>query len=527
MPVRRYRTAAMLAAASMLVAAPASAQQEVSLSYQGRLDLSGAPFDGIVPITVQLFSEQVDGIAITSPFTIKEAEVDNGLFHIEIPYEPDRFNLNRDVWIEISIDGSTLRPRQRYIPAAKAAQAGTAERSNDGSVVFSRDTISSIAALNFLSGSATATVQSAWQSFRPEITGNLDRLVMLGDLVLGDTITYNLYEGLGTGGSLLATFDTFQSANAIEAIVDIPFLLQANDTYTFEVIFTDSNTQLPGSGEILITPNTYPRGRASTSIVEDFVFAVEVERPGGSTVRVTPDAGVEIGGQLRVDGVFGSAGDDVLLPESSIESDETLDEPGIATSTVDEGKLSSTTYSVLDTLSITVPAPGYVVAQMTAELQFLHVNGVASSYTIGFSNVPDTLVTTQDFQRSIPAAAATGLYEEPYNVHAVFSVASPGQYTFYVIGRKDLSGSPIADLVDDIVTLMYFPTSYGSVSASGNGILNTASSATPGQNNAQNTIQNTVVSPTLVSPPSYPPALESERIMREYHEALTRPASDD
>lgn len=526
MPRIRPHAAALLAAAApFIAAAPAAAQNEVTLSYQGRLDNTGSPFTGQADFTVQLFSERVGGISITQPLTIPAVEVEDGLFHLEIPYQPDRFNLNRDVWIELSIDGKPLRPRQRYIPPPKASQAGTAERSDDGSVVLFRSSLGQTVARNDPGTSSPSTMPSVWQTFEPTITGELSRLAIIAIPTPGDAVTYNLYEGPGTSGQLLATFDGNEFIpQLIEAVIDSPVLLQAGSTYTFEVEFNDSGTGLPSSGTFGLTADTYPGGQSSISRDNDIVFIVDVDTPGDAVIRVTPEAEVEIGGQLRVDGAFGTLDDDVLLPESSIEADEILDETGLASALTINTTLTSTSLTELESLSITAPGPGWVFASTSTELRLNHVAGTASSYTLGMSATPSSLPPRQNFRRTIPTTAASGSYEDAYTVNGVFRIPEAGTYTFFLLGFKTSAAAPDAVLFDTNLTLMYFPTSYGAVATSAVA-LPIVASPNPGPTDGSS--QSLTDPIPLVTPPTYPPARENERIMREYHEALERSERDE
>ncbi len=190
-----------------------------------------------------------------------------------------------------------------------------------------------------------------------------------------------------------------------------------------------------------------------------------------------------------------SAGNNsVSLPANSISNSEILDEPGAA-SYIDG--LSSTEIgteaTVIGSRSITVPAGGYVLVMSSAQLTLTHTNGTYSRAEFGVSDSSTELPGNQDVMAGLPSGAATGNYYMPITGHGLFEVASAGTYTYYFLGELIDPGVEIL-IYDKQLTLIYIPTSYGTVSptlAGGADIPEDNSSGNPGMTEADITAERT------------------------------------
>ena len=152
----------------------------------------------------------------------------------------------------------------------------------------------------------------------------------------------------------------------------------------------------------------------------------------------------------------------VLLPANAIGASEILDEPGAASYT--EGSIFGVSianggYTTIGSRSITVPDAGYVLVMATGQAQANHSNGTVSNCNFGVSNAAASLPENQDVLFYIPAGAAGGTYNIPATVHGLFSVTA-GTHTFYFVANG-VSGTYAC--FDTQLTLIYIPTSYGTV----------------------------------------------------------------
>jgi hypothetical protein len=103
-----------------------TALADSAISYQGRLDAGGQAFDGSVDMVFELFDAETNGSAIGSPVAINGVPVQQGLFQVDLDFGAQAWELGR--WLQITVDGQLLSPRQRVTAAPLAARAaGVAE----------------------------------------------------------------------------------------------------------------------------------------------------------------------------------------------------------------------------------------------------------------------------------------------------------------------------------------------------------------------------------------------------------------
>lgn len=216
------------------------------------------------------------------------------------------------------------------------------------------------------------------------------------------------------------------------------------------------------------------------------MFVVQPDPQGtGATMTLAGD-----GGQLAFDGDVGAgpgsgsrlsltgptssfvfdttvAGNaSVVLPGSSIGPEEMFAEPGVAGSTRVNGVALGTNFATVTSRTITVPAPGFVVAFASCRLSVQRPSspGVLGTLIFGLSETPGAIPDTQRTVLQMPGSALTpGLYSFPGSAHGVFEVESAGDHTFYFNARQTSFTSGTA--LDTNLTLLYFPTAYGSVDA--------------------------------------------------------------
>jgi hypothetical protein len=108
-------------------AAPASSSSTVN--YQGRLaDSSGTPVDGPVTLQFAVYDSEVDGALLWGPETHPNVPVSDGLFSIALGSQsgglPQEI-LGGDLWLEVTVAGETLSPRERLGAVPYAMQALT------------------------------------------------------------------------------------------------------------------------------------------------------------------------------------------------------------------------------------------------------------------------------------------------------------------------------------------------------------------------------------------------------------------
>jgi hypothetical protein len=159
----------------------------------------------------------------------------------------------------------------------------------------------------------------------------------------------------------------------------------------------------------------------------------------------------------------------VQLPQDAVNSREMHNEAGTASAIDGTGSfiLGPTPQSMISR-SIVVPDSGYVLVIATCEAYAVHTNGTHSAAEFGVSS-STAFPSNQDFLWNVPDAANSGFYYSPITVHGLFNVASAGTYTYHLLGVEHWGNIAVYDRQ---LTLVYIPTSYGTVSptaASGGG----------------------------------------------------------
>lgn len=456
-----------LAACPFLASPCPAGEADATITYQGRLDNNGAPFDGVVDLSFSLYSEAIGGVLLAGPIDFPGAAVSGGLFTVELPI--DTVGLPKDgYWIQILADGTSLTPRQAYRPAAGSVQSAGAEIAGPGNVVLSRRLGATRTAFSSGSTNANPALPSLWQSFTPTTSGVLAEITVLGALAIGDEITFRVYEGAGLGGSLLFTGAGKDGRTQFDLYaIDGPELT-AGQLYTFEVLITDSATQLPGGATwpIFSLSNPYPGGRASTGAKDDSYFDVWVESEGAAAVQVINRKSFDIEGQLRVTGSDDTLVDDVDLPAGSIDSTEIANEPGVASISTGFQQIEFPSLFLLASRDITVPASGYVLASFNADLTiYNHVSGIRSSIVIGLSGEPDALPTSLSFNATVPPGWPSGSFRWPFSAQGLFYAPEPGTYRIYTLKQREPDTGADGTILNGSMILLYLPTVYGETSA--------------------------------------------------------------
>ena len=111
--------AAQLPRASQKGTLAVQAAVSETITYQGRLtDPQGDPLDGLYPMQFILYDATAGGTAVwdSGQFNV---DVTEGLFTVDLSVDQAEFN-GQALWLEISVDGQTLSPRQEIRPTPYA-----------------------------------------------------------------------------------------------------------------------------------------------------------------------------------------------------------------------------------------------------------------------------------------------------------------------------------------------------------------------------------------------------------------------
>lgn len=120
----------LILAALLIATTPASAQTSLSTSftYQGKLNLDGGPFNGLVDIVFKLYDAESGGNEVAPAPGYGQLPVVDGVFTVDLNYGTDAFNGDAR-WLEIDVRDAdvgglftTLSPRQPITATPYALQ---------------------------------------------------------------------------------------------------------------------------------------------------------------------------------------------------------------------------------------------------------------------------------------------------------------------------------------------------------------------------------------------------------------------
>ncbi len=156
------------------------------------------------------------------------------------------------------------------------------------------------------------------------------------------------------------------------------------------------------------------------------------------------------------------------VSNGSLTDADILDEPGLAFNASEPGNTYRNMPSLtepIDSITITVPAAGYIYVWAHATFRISHTNGIKDEVHLQVSPVRG-IIDYGDFGFGfvvLPNVVATGDYIYPVNVHRAFYVSSSGAYKYYANSRMFSGADADDDFFNLQITAFYFPTAYGTV----------------------------------------------------------------
>lgn len=107
--------------AMIFSAALAFAGGGTALTYQGRLLDAGQPANGMFNVDFSLWDDPVAGSQVGSTIIFNDLPITDGLFTVEIDFGANAFD-NTDRWLEVTVNGTELTPRQPITRAPYSIQ---------------------------------------------------------------------------------------------------------------------------------------------------------------------------------------------------------------------------------------------------------------------------------------------------------------------------------------------------------------------------------------------------------------------
>ncbi|MFO7775475.1 MAG: tail fiber domain-containing protein [Candidatus Hydrogenedentota bacterium] len=101
--------------------------RDTAITYQGRLMEAGDPAEGPVDVEFRLFESAEGSEQVGPPLVVDDLVLSDGLFTVDLDFGEDAFD-GGERWLEITVNGARLEPRQPLQPAPYAhfALAGNA-----------------------------------------------------------------------------------------------------------------------------------------------------------------------------------------------------------------------------------------------------------------------------------------------------------------------------------------------------------------------------------------------------------------
>jgi hypothetical protein len=278
---------------------------------------------------------------------------------------------------------------------------------------------------------------------------------------------------------LTASFSAAQAPNTISYQGRLTDDAGQPITTTVSVTFAIYDTPTGGSVLYTTTQNITPDGNG--------IFTVELG-PIGSTVFNGSKRylGIKVGAdsemtprQLLTSGPYSFATNSIgansitssEVVNSSLYDVDLADEPGLAfreSTPANIFRPIPTGTNALDSISITVPAAGYVYVWAHTDISVDHVNGTTDEVYFQVAQTAGTITYTNYgfaqvvVPRELPTQASRW-YIYPVDAHRPFYVSTAGTYKFYAncsVWSGDTDNDSFFDLQ---MTAMYFPTAYGAV----------------------------------------------------------------
>jgi hypothetical protein len=142
------------------------------------------------------------------------------------------------------------------------------------------------------------------------------------------------------------------------------------------------------------------------------------------------------------------------------------DEPGVASVLQGQGNEMSvpTTWTTVISREITVPGPGFVLAIASSYVSVDHTYLDLGMMVAGIAESPSGPSTSRWISCGVDDHVGTGEFYFPLTCHTIYDVGAAATYTYYFMVVKSVVVDDVLKVHDAQLSLLYVPTSYGTVS---------------------------------------------------------------
>ncbi|MFH1501882.1 MAG: hypothetical protein ABIG03_02415 [Candidatus Eisenbacteria bacterium] len=495
MKARAIVAAVLALAALALCAAPAAGQVPEKMNYQVRLT-----DDADQPLANETHgvSFRVHNVASGGPILWQEnhnlTTDSNGVVSVVLgSINPLTIGFDVPLWLEIRIEDEILDPRRELLSTPYALYARTTQNVAYATAAGTADTAAQALNSDNLGGTAAAdfVLDSDLVTFGTDYVLKVD-LATVGTIndttnpadwtklkgVPADFADGSDDTGPGDGHSLDASDGDPANVVAVDAdgvvtigsaSLDASLVLYGEDGPRVAIMNLGDYSDYGGT----INLNPSAGGSAHTQLQPDVdggagFFYVDSQAAGGFIVDGNDESDGSpvvqiVGAGSTVEFDVGETGDaSVQLPSGAVNSTETLDEPGVGCYYTGAGTQIIPTYAPVVSQSIVAPGPGYAFVIATGQANCTHDTTAVSRLFFGVS--PDSTVLAEGLDQEIQLEETVpgGAYKFAFAPAAVFPVGSAGTHTFYLTA----SAAGTWYIYDVALSVLYFPTAYGSVTGS-------------------------------------------------------------
>jgi hypothetical protein len=187
----------------------------------------------------------------------------------------------------------------------------------------------------------------------------------------------------------------------------------------------------------------------------------------GGKFYVSGNVGIGTTSPVKKLHVNGSAQIKDTLYANVVKADKIINMPGLANSIVgspDTYHSLATSWAELNSVTINVPAPGYVLLFASCELLSDHAYNDATAVYLGISKTSDGAGIKQIAHWKVNILTGSDFISEFISAQTPMQVTSAGSQTFYLMGYR--RGGDDTDVVyrhQCNLTALYIPVAYGTV----------------------------------------------------------------
>lgn len=412
-----------LTALTALAASPVAATGVPStINLQGRFTNGAGNIlaDGIYTVVFSIYDDSIAGTLYWSDTL--PVQVTDGLFTIlvgkDTPIPANIFPRYSELYLGVMVNPEPELPR---VPLSSVAYAFQGQYSEVATL--SQDLV----CLGCVSAS--------------EVDPTEVQLRVIGTAPAGEYIT-----GINENGTVVTATD-------------------ANDTYTAGTgLELDANQfAIPPNG---VTSTEIASGAVVGGLAGDIADGtITADDLSASSVGSSEiDVGAVGSSEIATDGVMapdiatGAVGTSEVL-DGSLTAVDIDDEPGVASHTQATGINLNGTIQTLLSRSIVAPAAGYILAIGTAQVTMFHTTGGFSAANLGVSSTAGVFPANQALAIVTAPGLPTDNYYEIATAHGLFSTAG-GSDVFYLLADETNGNVQVRGMQ---LTLIYFPTAYGTV----------------------------------------------------------------